>query len=96
MATPDTRGHRAQPPAGQGERGNEGRPVTRAAQGRWWRIERLDGPAESCRRLLDIGLTPGEDIAVVQVVPLGGAVVVMVRGTRLALRREEAEWVRVR
>ena len=61
-----------------------------------YRIVRLDGPDEECRRLLDLGLTPGEEMAIVQAVPLGDPLVVLVRGTRLALRRREADWIRVK
>jgi ferrous iron transport protein A len=57
---------------------------------------RLEGPDEECRRLLDLGLTPGEEMAIVQSVPLGDPLVVLVRGTRLALRRREADWIRVK
>lgn len=60
-----------------------------------YRIERLEGPEAECRRLLDLGLTPGEEMAVVQSVPFGDPLVVMVRGMRLALRRREAAWIRV-
>lgn len=60
-----------------------------------YRIECLEGPDEECRRLLDLGLTPGEEMAVLQSVPLGDPLVVVVRGTRLALRRREANWIRV-
>ena len=66
-----------------------------AAQNRLYRIERLEGPETECRRLLDLGLTPGEEMAVVQSVPFGDPLVVMVRGMRLALRRREAAWIRV-
>lgn len=59
----------------------------------WHRIERLDGPEEECRRLLDIGLTPGEQAAIVQASPLGDPLVVLVRGMRLALRCQEAAWI---
>jgi ferrous iron transport protein A len=59
------------------------------------RIESLDGPETECRRLLDLGLTPGEEMAIVQSVPLGDPLVVEVRGMRLALRRREASWIRV-
>jgi len=61
-----------------------------------YRIEKLEGPDEECRRLLDLGLTPGEEMAIVQSVPLGDPLVVLVRGTRLALRRREADWIRVK
>lgn len=102
MGTPQARQAEAPAtPAAARERASTGpsgeiQPLTRAGRGRWCRIERLDGPPQSCRRLLDLGLTPGEELSVVQVVPLGGPVVVVVRGTRLALRREEAAWVLVR
>lgn len=59
----------------------------------WRAIEKLDGPDEDCLRLLDLGLTPGEEVAVVQAVPFGDPLVVSVRGTRLALRRREAGWI---
>ena len=61
----------------------------------WHQVDRLDGPEEECRRLLDLGITPGEEMAVVQAVPLGDPLVVMVRGMRLALRRREASWIQV-
>ena len=66
-----------------------------ASKHKWYRIESLDGPEAECRRLLDLGLTPGEEMAVVQSVPLGDPLVVLVRGMRLALRRREAAWIRV-
>ncbi len=70
--------------------------VLDAAHNKWYRIERLEGPDEECRRLLDLGLTPGEEMAVVQAVPLGDPLVVVVRGMRLALRRREAAWIQLR
>jgi Fe2+ transport system protein FeoA len=67
-----------------------------ATRNRTYLIESLDGPDAECRRLLDLGLTPGEEMRVVQAVPLGDPLVVVVRGMRLALRRREAAWIRVR
>jgi Fe2+ transport system protein FeoA len=66
-----------------------------AAHKKLYRIERLEGPEAECHRLLDLGLTPGEEMMVVQSVPLGDPLVVVVRGMRLALRRREAAWIRV-
>ena len=60
-----------------------------------YRVEGIAGPADERRRLLDLGITPGEELAVVQSVPLGDPLVVMVRGMRLALRRREAGWISV-
>jgi len=66
-----------------------------ARQNELYRIERLDGPDEECRRLLDLGITPGEEMAVVQAVPFGDPLVVVVRGMRIALRRREAAWIKL-
>ena len=66
-----------------------------AAHNKLYRIDRLEGPEAECLRLLDLGLTPGEEMVIVQSVPLGDPLVVAVRGMRLALRRREAAWVRV-
>jgi ferrous iron transport protein A len=57
------------------------------------RIERLDGPEQDCARLLDLGFTPGETIAVTHLAPLGDPIVVRVRGALLALRKREAAWI---
>lgn len=61
-----------------------------------YRVEDVAGPDDERRRLLDLGVTPGEELAVVQSVPFGDPLVVMVRGMRLALRRREASWISVR
>jgi ferrous iron transport protein A len=66
-----------------------------AKRNRAYRIKGLEGPTDECRRLLDLGLTPGEEMAIVQSVPFGDPLVVVVRGMRLALRRSEAAWIRV-
>lgn len=60
------------------------------------KIESLEGPEVECRRLLDLGITPGEELSVVQSVPFGDPLVLEVRGMRLALRRREAAWIKVR
>jgi ferrous iron transport protein A len=57
------------------------------------RIERLDGPKVDCDRLLDLGFTPGEEITVVHLAPLGDPLVIRVRGALLALRKREAAWI---
>lgn len=76
---------------------SEGKGLTllNAARRKWYQIEQVEGPTEDCRRLLDLGLTPGADICVVQVAPFGDPLIVLVRGTRLALRRREAGWIKV-
>lgn len=42
------------------------------------------------RKLLAMGLTPGIEIAVARVAPMGDPVEIRVRGFSLSLRREEA------
>ena len=56
-------------------------------------IQRLDGPRQDCDRLLDLGFTPGEEVAVIHAAPLGDPLVIRVRGTLLALRKREAAWI---
>jgi len=58
-----------------------------------FRIERLDGPSEDCNRLLDLGITPGEEVVVTHAAPLGDPLVIRIRGASLALRRREAAWI---
>ena len=70
-----------------------GRPLSTVSLNRWVRIERLDGPQQDCDRLLDLGFTPGEEIAVTHTAPLGDPLVVRVRGALLALRKREAAWI---
>lgn len=42
------------------------------------------------RRLLSMGLTPGAEVAILRVAPMGDPVELRVRGFSLSLRREEA------
>ena len=56
-------------------------------------IERLDGPADDCRRLMDLGFTPGEEVVVTHAAPLGDPLVIRVRCALIALRKREAAWI---
>jgi ferrous iron transport protein A len=50
------------------------------------------------RRLLSLGITRGVELVVVRIAPLGCPIQVEVRGTSLALRKEEAcylQWERL-
>jgi Fe2+ transport system protein FeoA len=69
------------------------RPLSTVPLNRSVRIERLDGPQQDCARLLDLGFTPGESIAVTHAAPLGDPLVIRVRGALLALRKREAAWI---
>ncbi len=48
------------------------------------------------RRLMELGLVPGTEVAVTNVAPLGDPLEISVRGARLSVRRAEAAGMRVR
>lgn len=47
------------------------------------------------RRIMDMGVTPGVEVKVVKVAPLGDPVEVTVRGYELSLRKEEAAQIQI-
>ena len=51
------------------------------------------GPAR--RRLMDMGITPGVEIEIVKVAPLGDPIEVNLRGYELSLRKSEAEKIKI-
>jgi Fe2+ transport system protein FeoA len=59
------------------------------------RVQKVQGKGAVRRRLLDMGLVPGTEIAVVKAAPLGDPVEYLVRGYRLLLRKSEAKLVAV-
>lgn len=54
-----------------------------------------EGDAETRRRLLEMGLTPGTRVRLVRVAPLGDPIELALRGFRLSVRRAEAAVVRI-
>ena len=70
-----------------------GTPLSQVPRNATFRIERLDGPSQDCNRLLDLGVTPGEDVVVTHTAPLGDPLVIRIRGASLALRKREAAWI---
>ena len=48
------------------------------------------------RRIMDMGVTPGVEIKVIKVAPLGDPIEVNVRGYELSLRKDEAAQIEVR
>lgn len=50
----------------------------------------LEGAGAYRRKLLALGLTPGVELTVTRVAPLGDPVEIRVRGYALSLRRDEA------
>jgi ferrous iron transport protein A len=47
------------------------------------------------KKLLSMGLTPGVELEVVRVAPMGDPVEIRVRGTSVSLRKSEAEALQV-
>lgn len=58
-------------------------------------VTQVDGQGPIRQRLLDMGLLPGVELTVERVGPAGGPVWVRLQGFQLALRRKEADAVRV-
>lgn len=50
----------------------------------------LEGAGAYRRKLLSMGLTPGAEISVTRVAPMGDPVEIRVRGFSLSVRRDEA------
>ena len=66
-----------------------------AAPGSTVRIVRLHGEPRLRERLAELGLTPGQTVRHLRRAPLGDPMEVLVRGYRLAVRKDEAEAVEV-
>lgn len=56
-------------------------------------VRRVGGEGRLRRRLFDMGITPGAEIRMHKVAPLGDPIEVTVRGYELTLRKSEAEIV---
>jgi ferrous iron transport protein A len=65
------------------------------APGQSARVQRINGEGAVRRRLLDMGITSGVEIAVVKASPLGDPVEYLVRGYHLSLRKAEAQMITV-
>ena len=63
--------------------------------GRAARIVRTNGVDEVSIRLLEMGLTPGAEITLLGVAPLGDPLELEIRGYRLSLRRSEAARIEI-
>ena len=62
-------------------------------QGRITRLESAIGPLR--RRLMDMGVLPGELVKVEKVAPLGNPIEVSIKGYSLSLRKEEARGIEI-
>jgi ferrous iron transport protein A len=59
-------------------------------------VLRIDGMDEVSLRLLEMGLTPGVEVRVLGMAPLGDPLELELRGYRLSIRRSEAARVEIR
>ena len=59
------------------------------------RVVQIEGADEISIRLLEMGLTPGTELAILGVAPLGDPLELEVRGYRLSIRKAEAARVEV-
>ena len=59
-------------------------------------VVRIEGEGQIYRRLLDMGITPGAEISLRKLAPLGGPIEVTLRGYELTLRKAEAASVVMR
>lgn len=63
--------------------------------GKRGRVLQIDGGDDVAMRLLEMGLTPGVEVAVVGQAPLGDPLELEVRGYRLSIRKSEAARVEI-
>ncbi len=59
------------------------------------RVSLVSGSDDLSMRLLEMGLTPGVEVAVVGMAPLGDPLELELRGYRLSVRRSEAARVEI-
>jgi len=69
--------------------------LNRLAPGQSARVEKVGGEGAVRRRLMDMGIVRGTEIAVVKVSPMGDPVEYRVRGYHLSLRQSEAQLIEV-
>ncbi len=58
-------------------------------------VTRIEGTDDISIRLLEMGLTPGTEVAILGVAPLGDPLELGVRGYRLSIRRAEASRIEI-
>lgn len=59
-------------------------------------IHNFTKESDTCARLEEMGVTPGEHVQVIRYAPMGDPIEIKIRGYNLSLRKEEAELIEVR
>jgi ferrous iron transport protein A len=78
------------------ETGHTAMPLSRMRPGEFGHVLTLQPGCEVREHLLELGFTPGTEITVIRVAPLGDPLTVRIRGYQLSLRRREAEVITMR
>ena len=66
-----------------------------AKAGQTVRVKKITGAGPIKRRIMDMGITKGEEIYVRKEAPLGDPIEVNVRGYELSLRKADAEMIEI-
>ena len=59
------------------------------------RVKKLTGEGAVKRRIMDMGITKGDEVYIRKVAPLGDPIEITVRGYELSLRKADAELIEV-
>jgi ferrous iron transport protein A len=51
--------------------------------------------SDTCARLEEMGVTPGETVEIIRYAPLGDPIEIRIRGYLLAMRKEEADLIQI-
>ena len=66
-----------------------------AKVGQTVKVAKLEGTGAVKRRIMDMGITKGEDIFVRKVAPLGDPIEITIRGYELSLRKADSSMIQV-
>lgn len=69
--------------------------LKQAKVGETVKVVKLTGQGAVKRRIMDMGITKGDEIFIRKVAPLGDPVEVTVRGYELSLRKDDASMIEV-
>jgi Fe2+ transport system protein FeoA len=70
-------------------------PLSGLSRGQTGVIHDFITESDTCARLEEMGVTPGETVEIVRYAPLGDPIEIRVRGYLLSLRKEEADLIQV-
>ena len=59
------------------------------------KVSKLNGEGVLRRRIMEMGITKGCDVTVINIAPLGDPVEIVVRGYNLTIRKRDAEIIEV-